>query len=89
MHWWRRKPEQDLERELSADLDLEAAEQHANGLSDVEPRYAAQRTFGNVTLIKQDTRAMWNGSGVKQFRQDLQYALRLARREPGFATTRC
>jgi hypothetical protein len=57
MHWWRRKPEQDLERELSADLDLEAAEQQENGCPIVEPRYAAQRAFGNVALIKQDTHA--------------------------------
>jgi hypothetical protein len=87
MHWWRRKQrEQDLERELSADLDLEAAEQQENGLSEVEARYAAQRAFGNVALIKEDTRAMWEWTWLQQFRQDLQYALRLARREPGFAT---
>jgi putative ABC transport system permease protein len=29
---------------------------------------------------------MWEWKWVQQFRQDLQYALRLARREPGFAT---
>ena len=87
MYWWRRKQrEQDLERELSSDLDLEAAEQQENGLSQAEARCAAQRAFGNVALIKQDTRAMWEWRWVQQFRQDLEYALRLARREPGFAT---
>lgn len=34
MRWLRRKQrEQDLERELRSDLDLEAEEQRANGLS--------------------------------------------------------
>jgi len=38
MHWWRRKQrEQDLERELRADLYLKAAEQQQNGLSEWKP----------------------------------------------------
>jgi len=86
MRWWRRKQrEQDLERELRADLDLEAAEQRDNGLSEAEARYVAQRALGNVTLIKEDTRAMWGWTGMERFGQDLRYALRTARREPGFA----
>lgn len=68
MHWWRSKQrDQDLEHELSANLDLEAAEQQENGLSEVEARYAAQRAFGNATLIKEDTRAMGDGSGSNSF----------------------
>ena len=48
MRWWRRKQrEQDLERELRADLDLEAAEQRDDGLSEAEARYVAQRALGN------------------------------------------
>lgn len=87
MHWWRRKQrEQDLERELRTDLDLEAAEQQQSGLSEVEARYAAQRAFGNIALIKEDTRAMWGWIWLERFGQDLSYALRTARREPGFAT---
>jgi putative ABC transport system permease protein len=86
MHWWRRKKrERDLERELLADLDLEAAELVENGLSAEEARYAARRAFGNLTLIKEDTRAMWRWTWVERFYEDLRYALRTARREPGFA----
>ena len=85
MRWWWQGREDDLDRELSADLDLEAAEQRANGLSEEEARYAAQRAFGNVTLVKGDTRAMWGWTSVERFGQDLRYALRTARRDPGFA----
>src|SRR5438105_3969673 len=79
MRWWRRKErEQDLERELRLDLELEVAEQQENGLSADEARFAAQRAFGNVTLIKEDTRAMWGRTMVERFGQDVRYALRTA-----------
>jgi predicted permease len=88
MHWWQRKQrEQDLDRELRTDLDLEAAEQQQSGLSEVEARHAAQRAFGNMALIKEDTRATWGWAWLERLGQDLRYALRTARREPGFATT--
>ncbi|MGH9693255.1 MAG: permease prefix domain 1-containing protein, partial [Bryobacteraceae bacterium] len=41
--------EQDLERELRSDLELEAAEREENGLPAEEARFAAQRAFGNAT----------------------------------------
>ena len=87
MHWWRRNQrERDLERELRADLELETAEQQQGGLSPGEARYAAQRAFGNTTLIMEDTRAVWGWTWLERFGQDLRYAIRTARREPGFAT---
>ena len=49
MRWLRRKQrEQDLEREMRADLELQAAKYEENGLSSEEARYAAQRAFGNT-----------------------------------------
>jgi hypothetical protein len=53
MLWLRRKRrEQDLERELRSDLELEAEEQRESGLSEEEAHYAAQRAFGNMTEIE-------------------------------------
>ena len=47
MRWWRhREREQDLEREIRSDLELEAQEQEAKGLSPQEAHYAARRAFG-------------------------------------------
>ena len=85
MLWWRRKQrEDDLERELRLDLELEAIEQQEMGLSDVEARHAAQRAFGNTMLVKEEVREMWGWSWPERLVQDLAYALRLFRRAPSF-----
>src|SRR5689334_21292235 len=86
MHWRRRnRREQDLERELRSHLDAEAQEQRERGLADEEAEFAARRAFGNATLAREETRAVWSWTAVERFAQDLRYALRAARRNPGFA----
>ncbi|HTB12271.1 MAG TPA: ABC transporter permease [Bryobacteraceae bacterium] len=85
MKFWRRKKENDLDRELQAHLDLEAEEQREAGLLPLEARYAAQRALGNTTLVKERTRDMWGFILLGQFWQDLKYAVRGLRRTPGFA----
>lgn len=88
MPWWRSNSrEQDLDRELSFDLELEAAEQRDRGLSAEQARHAAMRAFGNLTLIKEDTRAMWGWLSVERFLQDLRFSMRLLAKSPGFACT--
>ncbi|MGI9074112.1 MAG: ADOP family duplicated permease [Bryobacteraceae bacterium] len=78
MHWWRRRQrEQDLERELRSDLDLEAAEQQENGLSLEEAQYAARRAFGNTTRTKEEVREMWGWGSLERLWQDIRYALHI------------
>ena len=85
MRWWRWKNrEQDLERELRSDLELETEEQLAKGLSAEEARYAAQRAFGNTTLLKEDVRKTWGWTSLERLGQDLRYAVRLMKGSPGF-----
>src|SRR6266581_2226818 len=77
MHWRRRRQrEQELDREIRAHLQAEAEEQSSSD--------AAQRAFGNTTLIKELVREMWGWSSVERFMQDLRYGLRLMARSPGF-----
>jgi predicted permease len=85
MRWWqRREREQDLERELRSDLELEAAEQQENGLSPEEAQYAAQRGFGNTMLVKEEVREMWGWTSVERLWLDLLYAARMMVRRPVF-----
>jgi putative ABC transport system permease protein len=85
MFWRGRKShEEELERELRSDLELEIAEQQANGLPSEEARYAAQRAFGNTTLVKEETREMWGWTWLERCSQDLRYAVRVLRKAPAF-----
>ena len=79
--------ERDLERELHADLELEAEEQHANGISEEEARFAARRAFGNIAYTKEEVRRMWGWNWVDVLGRDLRYAARSLRKTPGFAAT--
>jgi hypothetical protein len=52
----RRKREEDLDRELRSDLALETEEQMQTGLPPEEAWLAAQRNFGDVTVVKEEVR---------------------------------
>jgi putative ABC transport system permease protein len=82
--WKRDDRDRELDRELASHLELESKEQQESGLSPEEAHYAAQRTFGNTTLVKEDVRAIWSLIWLERFAQDLKYGARLLRKNPGF-----
>jgi hypothetical protein len=82
--WWRKDREQDLEREIRSDLELEAEEQQENGLSPEDARYAAKRAFGNTTFVKEEVRAMWGWASMGQLAQDIRISVRMLCKSPGF-----
>jgi MacB-like periplasmic core domain len=85
MKWWPMgKKDADLERELRSDLDLEEAEQMERGLASEEARHAARRAFGNLTSIREQTRAVWAWNRLESLARDLRYGLRTLGRTPGF-----
>jgi len=85
MKWWQsKKRDADLERELRSDLELEEEEQREGGISGEEARYAALRAFGNPTLIREQTRAIWSWNWLESLARDLRFSLRTLRRTPGF-----
>jgi predicted permease len=84
MRWWQNKRNEDLERELRSDLELEEEEQRESGKSPEEARYAARRAFGNTTLIREQTHEAWGWAPFERLWQDLRYAFRQFVRKPGF-----
>jgi len=83
--WQIRKRDADLQRELQSDLELEEEEQRERGLSPEEARYAAQRAFGNPTLIREQTRAVWSWTMLENLLRDLRISVRTLLRSPGFS----
>src|SRR6202790_5053832 len=94
MNTWRRlvdrmmgrwiEQEEDLERELCTDLELEAEEQQENGVSAEEAQYAARRALGNTTLVTQDVREAWRWTWLERLIQDTRFGLRQLGNNPGF-----
>ncbi|MBV9307743.1 MAG: ABC transporter permease [Acidobacteriaceae bacterium] len=85
MSWWRRKKhDEDLDRELRSDLELEAEEQQERGLSPEEAQYAARRAFGNTTFVKEEVRETWGWMSLERLWQDLRYSIRTLRKSPAF-----
>lgn len=85
INWWRiKKRNADLERELRSDLELEEEEQREGGISEEEAHYAALRAFGNPTLIREQTLAVWSWNWLESLARDLRFSLRTLRRTPGF-----
>jgi predicted permease len=90
MRWWQSwkgtaKRDADLERELLSDLELEEEEQRELGLSANEARFAARRAFGNTTLIREQTRAVWSWVWMEGLVRDVKYGTRTLLRSPEFA----
>jgi putative ABC transport system permease protein len=86
-HSWRSRQqarEDDMRKELSAHLDLEAEEQREAGASEDEARYAAQRALGNQTLVEEEIRDMWVWTWFERLGQDIRYAFRTLRKNAGF-----
>ena len=80
----RRRFDRDLEDEMRAHHEMKTADVIEAGTSPEEARYAAQRTFGNTTLLREDSREMWGWGSLDRLWQDLHYALRILANNPSF-----
>lgn len=81
----RNKMAQDLADEMRLHLELRAEDHSAAGMETSDARARARRTFGNVTQLSEQGRAVWGWAFLESLTSDLCYGIRALRADPGFA----
>jgi predicted permease len=84
---WRRGQ---LYRELAEELELhrllKARENERAGLAPQTAVELSRKQMGNITLAKEESRAIWGFMRLERLLQDLRYGVRMFRRTPGFTS---
>jgi hypothetical protein len=79
-----RQRQEDLDEEIRLHLKMAKRDRMERGESPSEADRNALAEFGNPLLIKEVTRDVWGWTALDHLSRDLKYALRQARRSPGY-----
>ncbi len=82
--WRRKRMLDDLDRDIREHLESEVQDLIGRGMPPEEARYAALRKFGNVTRVKEETRAVWGFVWLEQLVSDVSFGVRTLCKSPGF-----
>ncbi len=84
-YWLRhRDREAELAEEIAFHEEMKRRELVSAGLSPDDAAFAARRAMGAVTMVREEARAVWIATWLESVAQDVSYALRTLRRDPGF-----
>src|SRR5215470_5399216 len=75
--------DRELEEEMRFHLEMKAQENSEAGMEPEEASYAAQRQFGNQTLLLEVSRDMWAARSIETLFQDLRFGIRMFLKSPG------
>ncbi len=86
LRYWLRRDELDaaLTEELEFHRQLKQQAFERDGMSPTDAHHAARRELGNVTQAREAARHVWIWPWIDSVRQDVGYAVRSLRRQPGF-----
>jgi putative ABC transport system permease protein len=84
LRWWLRRDveEHDLDEEIRGHLAIEARQRMERGEPAESAETLARRAFGNLTMIREETREAWGWAEIERLSDDLRHGLRLLRKAP-------
>jgi predicted permease len=77
----------DLSASIHEHIEERTDELMAEGMLRDDAERTARREFGNVTLMEEHSREVWQWSRLESIGADVRFALRRLRKSPGFAVT--
>ncbi len=80
----RKRMLNDMDQDISEHIARETQDNIDRGMAPDEARFAALRKFGNVGVVKENTREVWSVVWVEQLGKDLRFSLRMLRKNPSF-----
>src|SRR5260370_15821010 len=85
LHLFRRpRFDREMDDEIRFHIQEKVDTLVANGMDPGEAKRIARNVFGNMTAIREDSRAEWSFQGLEAVLQDLRYGVRSLRRSPAF-----
>jgi predicted permease len=92
MQWFaqlfaRQRRYDDISLSIQEHIEQRMEELMAEGISPTQAEQTARREFGNVALLEQRSREVWQWSAIESILADVKFTFRRLGKSPGFAAT--